>query len=1109
MNGEITYSIEKSKDSNLFAINSKSGVVSLIGSLDRERRDEYELIAIATDGGEPVLFTKTKIRIKVSDINDETPAFSSDKVTMDLSEDTKVGQIIHTFEAFDKDNGENGRVRYAMGIGGSVGSRSLLNVDPLNGQLTLSGNLDREVKDSHEFNILAIDNGSPQRTGTVSVTINVKDVNDNSPIFTTPNLLVSVAENTPIGRSVHRFDATDPDQGNNGTIEYSLKGTDKSTSAFTINSITGELLTNTELDREEKDSYNIVIVATDKGTPIRRSSQKLVKVAIEDVNDNYPEIVSLNTALLLPGNTPKGTTLMRVHAEDSDASSNGKLTYEAASNIQSKASNLFRLDRDTGELRLKADLDLSKKTDFDKQAMYFPVIVRDDAVPSERKSATTTLTIVAPGYTEPGPSFTTEIYTATLKENTPIGTPVGTVGLVGRQEFDADEPISFYIVGCESERRGKERGLFTIDSKSGQIRTARKIDREVEGNLARLNIVALVSSSRDENSVTMSGCEMRVDIIDENDTPPKFDDSFAIKLSEAFNPGHIIATVKARDDDHNPDLTYSVSLSAQAFLKIGAKSGVLTLTRSIDREEYASLEVGVQVSDGLHSVEWKQQVEVEDINDNAPIFSKPQYSFDVAETAERGTFIGRVNAFDLDLETDASVGSSGQISYSFISNSGGWGVDTFALNPSTGVITLSSSNGLDYELAEHYILTVSASDGGGTYGSHRGSNAGALTATATVYVNVLDVNDNDPETSKPLYEATIQENSLIGSQVVTIEASDRDSSEITKLGFVLEDSAKDIFDILNNGTIVTNANLNRETTSFYAFQVTVTDNSDIRYRRTATCLVEVTVQDINDHPPEFEDLELSSVTILENSPPNTPIVTVSAFDRDEGLNAEVEYLLEDSEGGRFSVGRIDGVLRSVKSLDREERLDYHLSVTAVDNGSPNRLSSKVEVVVNVIDMNDNAPEFLQKKYSANVNENASLGMDILETSAKDLDLGDNGNLRYSIISGDRRGDFLIDDITGTIRVAKELDYERHNIYELTIQVEDGRDQRNNARENSDEAIPGTGVRFDTASVTINIFDTNDNRPIFEHSPYTIRLLEENSILNDGKYLENINDHPPR
>ena len=238
VNGDITYRIDKSKDSTKFTIDSKSGVISLIGNLDRETKDEYVVIVIATDGGEPALFTKTEVRIKVSDINDEVPVFSRDKVSLNLSEDTKVGQIIHTFEAHDKDTGENGRIRYAMGVSGSIGSRSLLTVNPLNGQLTLSGSLDRESKDSYEFNILAIDNGKPQRTGSVAVIINVNDVNDNSPIFTSPNILVSVAENTPIGTIVHRFDATDPDQGNNGTIEYSVKNTEGTVSAFTINSAT-------------------------------------------------------------------------------------------------------------------------------------------------------------------------------------------------------------------------------------------------------------------------------------------------------------------------------------------------------------------------------------------------------------------------------------------------------------------------------------------------------------------------------------------------------------------------------------------------------------------------------------------------------------------------------------------------------------------------------------------------------------------------------------------------------------------------------------------------------------------------------------------------------
>jgi protocadherin Fat 4 len=143
-----------------------------------------------------------------------------------------------------------------------------------------------------------------------------------------------------------------------------------------------------------------------------------------------------------------------------------------------------------------------------------------------------------------------------------------------------------------------------------------------------------------------------------------------------------------------------------------------------------------------------------------------------------------------------------------------------------------------------------------------------------------------------------------------------------------------------------------------------------------------------------------------------------------------------------------------------------------------RLSSRVEIIVNVVDMNDNPPRFEQKQYSASVLENASIGMDILDTQAFDLDVGDNGRLRYSIIAGDQRGDFMVGESSGILRVSKRLDYERQNSYTLTIQAEDS----------------GLLKNYDTAEVSILLIDTNDNAPIFEHSPYTVHVLEEDLPL---------------
>lgn len=181
--------------------------------------------------------------------------------------------------------------------------------------------------------------------------------------------------------------------------------------------------------------------------------------------------------------------------------------------------------------------------------------------------------------------------------------------------------------------------------------------------------------------------------------------------------------------------------------------------------------------------------------------------------------------------------------------------------------------------------------------------------------------------------------------------------------FLIVDSASsgasEVFDLLEDGTIVTKQALDRETAALYVFKVKVVDDPDPRYQRTATCLVEVTVSDVNDQSPAFEPIPFAHV--LENSPPNTPILTVRAIDRDDGDNGVVVYVLDDTYEDKFSIGRLDGILRSAKSLDREEMDSYHLSVIALDQGTPS-LSSRVQFTVDVLDVNDNSPEFRQRHY---------------------------------------------------------------------------------------------------------------------------------------------------
>ncbi len=233
----------------------------------------------------------------------------------------------------------------------------------------------------------------------------------------------------------------------------------------------------------------MTVLATDKGTP-RLSTEKVITVVVDDENDNSPEVISLNAVLLLPG-TPKGTTLMAIKAVDDDASSNGIVTFRFSGEGNPTNRGPLSLDQHTGQIILSRDVE-----NPENEVLRIPVIVSDDAVPSVRRSSTTTV-VVVPGREKPGPSFTTELYRSTVKENSPAGTLVGTVSL-----GVTDENARFFVVGCDSER-GRERGLFSIDQSTGQIRTSRKIDRETEGNKIIIQIVALVGEE------TMSGCKVR------------------------------------------------------------------------------------------------------------------------------------------------------------------------------------------------------------------------------------------------------------------------------------------------------------------------------------------------------------------------------------------------------------------------------------------------------------------------------------------------------------------------------------------------------------------------------------------------------------------------
>lgn len=279
------------------------------------------------------------------------------------------------------------------------------------------------------------------------------------------------------------------------------------------------------------------------------------------------------------------------------------------------------------------------------------------------------------------------------------------------------------------------------------------------------------------------------------------------------------------------------------------------------------------------------------------------------------------------------------------------------------------------------------------------------------------------------------------------------------------------FAVTTEGVLSTQKALDRESQSFYNLVVTVNDLAPPPMTRfTSTAQVSVILLDVNDCAPTFTSQK--TTYIQENTPVDTVVFAVHAADSDSGPNSYVEYSLRGPFSNKFSIGTIDGDVRLVGELDREELSNYTLTVVATDKGEP-PLSSTMEVSVVVLDVNDNTPSFSQNIYDIEIEENTLTGTDVIQVFATDADEGTNGQIRFSVPGGNANSDFRVDSVTGVISVAKPLDREARSSYSLVVQATDR----------------GSSPRTDQATVNIVLLDVNDCAPVFELSPYTIGVQE--------------------
>uniref|UniRef100_A0A8C9FVS6 Cadherin domain-containing protein n=1 Tax=Pavo cristatus TaxID=9049 RepID=A0A8C9FVS6_PAVCR len=432
----------------------------------------------------------------------------------------------------------------------------------------------------------------------------------------------------------------------------------------------------------------------------------------------------------------------------------------------------------------------------------------------------------------------------------------------------------------------------------------------------------------------------------------------------------------------NALVTYTIISGADDSFHVDPESGDLIATKRLDRERRSKYSLLVRADDGLQSSDMRINITVSDVNDHIPKFSKPVYSFDIPEDATPGSLVAAI------LATDDDSGINGEITYT-VSEDDEEGM--FFLNPVTGVFNLTRA--LDYEAQQYYILTIRAEDGGGQF------------TTIRVYFNILDINDNPPVFSMTSYSTSLMENLAPGSAILNFSVTDADDGSNSQLSFsIASGDSMGHFSINNSGVLSIRQPLDRESQSFYSLVVQVHDMAPLPASRyTSTAQVSIILLDVNDSPPSFISPKLTYIP--ENTPIDTIVFKAQATDPDSGPNSYIEYSLLRPLGNKFSIGTIDGEVRLIGELDREAVSNYTLTVVATDKGQPS-LSSSTDVVVIVLDINDNNPLFAQKLYRVELDENTLTGTDLIQVLATDGDEGTNGQVRYSIVSGDTGNEFL-------------------------------------------------------------------------------------------------------
>lgn len=976
------YGIESGNPNGTFDINPYTGLISVQKHLDFEICASYKLKVTASTATGAT--SKTLVYIYVVDENDNAPVFQQKEYLGQISESAHISSLVMgerntplVIQASDRDRDANSLLVYQILEPEAL---NIFHIDPSMGTISLISPVDFEAKAEYRFSVQVQDSGEPSLYATepAKVTVRVLDLNDCPPQFTFPVYEPSIIFPAVRDAEVVRVMAHDADSA----VSYSItKG--NLHNAFSIHPNTGVITVSNV--SEFGSFYQLVVKASDglykdiatvkvNITNLTASDLKFEQKAYSaSITENLKTVHSL-AALKTTGcylNEPLSFSVVNPM---------GKFAVSQTSGILETTGVPF---------------------DREEQDVYdLVVMVQDMRTPT--RTATTQVKIFIDDVNDNAPQFLNLPFSMMISESSEPGDVLYQPTAVDR-DLGENGSIMYSLEDDYS--------LFRIDPNLGDISLQRPLDFEA------LNKYVLTVLATDEGEPSYTA-EAQLSIQVRNQTNPIFQTLlYPLKVPENVPSFTTILHVQAR----NPEgyrLIYNLEEeNATKHFHIDFKTGVVTVTNPLDYESETMHVLTVRATDSVTGSfsEASIEIEVEDVNDNAPVFSDQTYSVVIDEGLPIGTSVIQLSASDRD------SGRNKDLTFQMVTTEGNK-TDFFDIDPESGLIVTKQV--LDHESTQHFNLKIRATDNG----------AVPLSSEAYVFINVTDVNDNPPDFVIPQYEATLDEMAKCGHIVIKIQGSDPDSRDLNNLKYkILSGNEGRYFNINESSGIISFSNVcKRNLDPYYNLTVAVSDGV---FQNTAR--VNIDMMNTNRHSPHFKQ-SVYEAELAENAEAGTRVIRLAAIDPDDGPYGSVDYtIINKFADERFAIDG-NGQIVTTQSLDRENPTQRVIAIKVMAKDGGGKVAFCTVKII-LTDENDNVPQFKASQYQVSIQSTVNKGSPVIQIIAYDADDGKNADVTYTVDEGTEVTEDIIEinPFTGVVSVKESLVGMENKIFNFKVKARDG------------------------------------------------------------------------